>query len=84
MCSIPQGTAAPPALGGTACERADRALANLAAYQTAHVTMAAAAEMTVDLVADHVFTPAEALQALTEHVDRYRSQLARIDHEVRA
>ena len=68
----------------TLAETADRALVNLAAYQTAHITMAAAAEMTVDLVADLVFTPAEALQALTEHVDRYRAQLARIDHEVRA
>lgn len=86
MCSIPRGTAAPPALGGTACERADRALANLQAYQVAHVTMAAAAEMTVDLVADHVFTPAEALQALTEHVDQYRARLAALDghnHTVR-
>jgi hypothetical protein len=68
----------------TLSQIADRALSNLAAYQSAHVTMAAAAELTVDLVADHVFTPAEALQALTEHVDRYRAQLARIDHEVRA
>lgn len=70
----------------TLAETADRALSNLQAYQTAHVTMAAAAEMTVDLVADHVFTPAEAVQALTEHVDRYRARLAALDghkHEVR-
>jgi len=68
----------------TLSQIADRALANMQAYSIAHLNMAAAAEMTVDLVADHVFTPAEALQALTEHVDRYRAQLARIDHEVRA
>jgi hypothetical protein len=41
--------------------------------------MAAAAEMTVDLVADHVFTPAETLQALTEHVDQHRARLAARD-----
>jgi hypothetical protein len=41
--------------------------------------MAAAAGMTVDLVADHVFTPAETLQALTEHVDQYRERLAALD-----
>jgi len=44
--------------------------------------MAAAAGMTVDLVADHVFTPAETLQALTEHVDQYRERLAALDGKV--
>jgi hypothetical protein len=66
----------------TLAQSADRALSNLAAYQTAHVTMAAAAEMTVDLVADHVFTPAEAVQALTEFVGLYRKTLATLDGRV--
>jgi hypothetical protein len=63
----------------TLAETADRAQAALQAYQTAHVTMAAAAEMTVDLVADHVFTPAEAVEALTEFVGEYRARLAELD-----
>ena len=67
----------------TVAEKSDRALSAMQAYQVAHVTLAAAAEMVVDLSANHVFTPAEAVQALTEHVSRYRAQLARIDHEVR-
>jgi hypothetical protein len=74
MCSIPQGTAAP-----TACERADRALANLQAYQVAHVTMAAAAERVVTMVAKRVFTPGEGMEALAEFVSQYRSKLAELD-----
>jgi GAF domain-containing protein len=68
----------------TLAETADRALANMQAYSTAHLNMAAAAEMTVDLVASKVFTPAEGMEALAERVARYRDELARIDHEVRA
>jgi len=71
----------------TQAETADAALANLAAYQTAHVTVAAAAEMTVDMVTDNVFTPAEALQSLAGFVSQYRDRLAALDghnHEVRA
>jgi hypothetical protein len=63
----------------TLAQKADTALANLAAYQTAHVTMAAAAEMVVDLTIDGTFTAAEALSALAEHVARYRDELAAID-----
>jgi hypothetical protein len=63
----------------TLSETADRALANMQAYQVAHVTMAATAEMVVDMVAGNAFTPAEALQALTEHVDQYRARLAALD-----
>jgi hypothetical protein len=64
-------------------QRTDRALAALEKYQTAHVTMATAAEMVVDSIIDGSFTVAEALSALAEHVARYRDELAAIDHEVR-
>jgi hypothetical protein len=67
----------------TLAETADRALSMMERYQTAHVTMAGAAEMIVDMVAGKVFTPAEAVEALADFVKQYRAKLADIDHEVR-
>jgi uncharacterized protein YlzI (FlbEa/FlbD family) len=63
----------------TLSQIADRALSNLQAYSTAHLNMAAAAEMVVDMVAGKAFTPAEAVSALAERVARYRDELAAID-----
>ena len=64
-------------------QRTDRALAALEKYQTAHVTMAAAAEMVVDMVAGKAFTPAEAVEALADFVRQYRAKLAEIDGRAR-
>lgn len=63
----------------TLAQKADRAQAALQAYQVAHINLAAAAEMAVDLVADHIFTPAEALQSLAGFVSQYRDRLAALD-----
>jgi len=60
-------------------QKADAALANLQAYSTAHLNMAAAAEMVVDMVAGKAFTPAEAVQALAGFVSQYRAKLAALD-----
>jgi hypothetical protein len=71
----------------TLSQTADRALANLAAYQTAHVTMAASAEMVVTMAAEGLLTPDEALASMRRHVKRYQDDLAALDgnnHEVRA
>ncbi len=68
----------------TLAQKADAALSMMERYQTAHVTMAGAAEMIVDLMVSGTFNAAEALSALAEHVSRYRDELAAIDHEVRA
>ena len=43
----------------TIAERADRALTALESYQWAHLNMEAAAELVVDLVADHTMTAGE-------------------------
>ena len=64
----------------TLSQKADAALSMMERYQTAHVTMAGAAEMIVDLLVSGTFNAAEALSALGEHVARYRLQLAEIDH----
>ncbi len=63
----------------TIAERADRALDALEKYQTAHVNMAAAAELVVDLTADGTMTAAEGLQALGDFVKQYRARLAALD-----
>jgi hypothetical protein len=71
----------------TLAQKADRALADLQAYQTAHVTMAASAEMVVNMAGEGLLTEAEALASLRRHVDRYHAALATLDghnHEVRA
>ena len=68
----------------TLSQKADAALSMMERYQTAHVTMAGAAEMIVDLMVSGTFNATEALSALAEHVARYRDELAAIDHEVRA
>ena len=71
----------------TLSQTADAALSNVAAYQTAHVTMAASAEMVVTMAGEGLLTEAEALASLRRHVDRYHAALAALDghnHEVRA
>jgi uncharacterized protein YlzI (FlbEa/FlbD family) len=67
----------------TLSETADRAQVALQAYSTAHLNMAAAAEMVVDMVAGKAFTPAEAVEALTDFVKQYRAKLAEIDGRAR-
>lgn len=64
----------------TLSEKADAALSTMERYSIAHITMAGAAEMIVDLLVSGTFNAAEALSALGEHVARYRLQLAEIDH----
>jgi hypothetical protein len=71
----------------TLSQTADRALATLAAYQIAHVTLAASAEMVVNMAAEGLLTEAEALASLRRHVRRYQDDLAALDgqsHEVQA
>jgi hypothetical protein len=71
----------------TPAETADRALATLQAFEAAHVTMAASAEMVVNMAGEGLLTEAEALASLRRHVDRYHAALAALDghnHEVRA
>jgi hypothetical protein len=71
----------------TLSQTADAALSNLAAYQTAHITMAASAEMVVTMAAEGLLTPDEALASMRRHVKRYQDNLAALDgqsHEVRA
>ena len=67
----------------TLSQKADAALANMQAYSTAHLNMAAAAEMVVDMVAGKAFTPAEAVEALADFVRQYRAKLAEIDGRAR-
>jgi hypothetical protein len=67
----------------TLSETADRAQVALQAYSTAHLNMAAAAEMVVDMVAGKAFTPAEAVEALADFVRQYRAKLAEIDGRAR-
>ena len=68
----------------TLAHTADRALDSLQSYQLLHVNMAAAAEMVADLVAERLFTPAEATEALADFVRQYRKALARLDGRARA
>ena len=71
----------------TLSQTADRALANLAAYEAAHITMAASAEMVAAMAGEGLLTEAEALASLRRHVDHYHAALAALDgqsHEVRA
>ncbi|MGB8296933.1 MAG: hypothetical protein WCG85_16000 [Polyangia bacterium] len=66
---------------------ADRAPSTLERYQVAHVTMAASAEMVVNMAGEGLLKEAEALASLRRHVDRYHAALAALDgqsHEVRA
>jgi hypothetical protein len=63
----------------TLSQKADAALSMMERYQVAHVTMAASAEMIVDMLVDGTFNAAQALSALAEHVAQYRLRLARID-----
>jgi hypothetical protein len=63
----------------TLTEKADAALFMMERYQVAHVTMATAATMVVDLIIAGSFTVAEALCALADHVARYRCELATLD-----
>jgi hypothetical protein len=70
----------------TLAETADRAQAALQAYQAAHVTLAASAEMVVNMAGEGLLTEAEALASLRRHVDRYHAALTALDghsHEVR-
>jgi hypothetical protein len=67
----------------TLSETADRAQVALQAYSTAHLNMAAAAEMVVDMVAGKAFTPEEGIQALADFVKQYRAKLAEIDGRAR-
>jgi hypothetical protein len=71
----------------TLAETADAALSNLAAYEAAHITMAASAEMVAAMAGKGLLTAAEALASLRRHVDRYHAALAALDgqsHEARA
>jgi hypothetical protein len=71
----------------TLSQTAHRALANLQSHQVAHVTMAASAEMVVNMAAEGLLTPDEALASMRRHVKRYQDGLAALDgqsHEVRA
>ncbi len=67
----------------TLSETADRALANMQAYQVAHINMACAAEKVSDMVAGKAFTPEEGIQALAAFVGQYRAKLAEIDGRAR-
>ena len=49
---------------------------SLREYGDAHATMAASAEMIVDLLVSGTFTAAQALSALAEHVAQYHIRLA--------
>jgi hypothetical protein len=71
----------------TLSQIADAALAKLQAFEAAHVTMAASAEMVVNMAGEGLLTDAEALSSLRRHVDRYHAALAALDgqsHEARA
>ena len=71
----------------TLAETADAALAKLQAFETAHVTMAASAEMVVNMAGEGLLTPDEVLASMRRHVKRYQDDLAALDgnnHEVRA
>jgi uncharacterized membrane protein YdfJ with MMPL/SSD domain len=63
----------------TLAETADRAQAALQAYQAAHVTLAASAEMVVNMAGEGLLTEAEALASLRRHVRRYQDDLAALD-----
>jgi len=63
----------------TISQRADAALTALESYQRAHVNMAAAAELVVELTADGTMTAVEGLQALADFVKQYRARLAALD-----
>ena len=63
----------------TLAQSADAALSNLAAYQTAHIAMAASAEMVVTMAGEGLLTDAEALASLRRHVERYQVELAALD-----
>lgn len=63
----------------TLSQKADAAQVALEAYQVAHVQMACAASKVSDMVAEHVFTPEEGIQALADFVKQYRLKLAEID-----
>ncbi|MGB8298058.1 MAG: hypothetical protein WCG85_21780 [Polyangia bacterium] len=68
----------------TLSQTADAALAKLQAFEAAHITMAASAEMVVNMAGEGLLTPDEALASMRRHVKRYRDELAAIDHEVHA